>query len=41
MVAAGATNLVAGTSSIFRRGGSIAENMTQLRAAIERGLALV
>jgi ribulose-phosphate 3-epimerase len=41
MVAAGATNLVAGTSSIFRRGGSIAENMTQLRAAIDRGLALV
>ena len=40
MVAAGATNLVAGTSSIFRRGGSIAENMAQLRAAIERGLAL-
>lgn len=40
MVAAGATNLVAGTSSIFRRGSSIAENMAQLRAAIERGLAL-
>lgn len=41
MVAAGATNLVAGTSSIFRRGGSIAENMAKLRAAIERGLTLV
>ena len=39
MVAAGADNLVAGTSSIFHASASIRDNMTRMREAIERGLA--
>lgn len=35
MVAAGATNLVAGTSSIFHKSGSREENMAQIQACIE------
>lgn len=35
MVAAGATNLVAGTSSIFHKSGSREENMAQIHACIE------
>jgi len=37
MVAAGADNLVAGTSSIFHRDGSWAENLVRLEAAITEG----
>lgn len=40
MVAAGADILVCGTSSIFRKGGSIAGNVALTRAATEEGLAL-
>ena len=39
MVAAGAGILVGGTSSVFHRGGSIAENVTRVRAVIAQGLA--
>lgn len=39
MVAAGAKNLVAGTSSIFTGAASWPENMEKLRAAIETGLS--
>lgn len=39
MVAAGATNLVAGTSSIFHKSGSMQENKKRMLAAIEEGLA--
>ncbi|MCC5836013.1 MAG: ribulose-phosphate 3-epimerase [Opitutales bacterium] len=39
MVAAGANNLVAGTSSIFNAAASWPENMEKLRAAIEAGEA--
>ncbi|QDU76387.1 Ribulose-phosphate 3-epimerase [Bremerella volcania] len=39
MVAAGATNLVAGTSSIFHKSGSMLENKRRMRKAIEEGLA--
>lgn len=39
MVAAGATNLVAGTSSIFHKANSMAENKRLMLAAIEQGLA--
>ncbi len=38
MVAAGAVNLVAGTSSIFRKGATWAENKQKMLAAIEEGL---
>jgi len=38
MVAAGADILVAGTSSAFDRGGSIAENIGKMRIAITEGL---
>lgn len=38
MVAAGADNLVAGTSSIFYPGASLAENFKRTRAAIAQGL---
>lgn len=37
MVAAGANNLVAGTSSIFNRAASWTENLGKLHAAIEQG----
>ena len=37
MVSAGAEILVAGTSSLFRRGRSLSENMHDLRRALERG----
>ena len=40
MVAAGGTNLVAGTSSVFHKSGSWEENMQRLREAIEQGLAM-
>jgi ribulose-phosphate 3-epimerase len=39
MVAAGADILVAGTSSIFHSGGSLAENVAKIRTAIAAGLA--
>lgn len=39
MVAAGATNLVAGTSSIFHKSGSMQENKRRMLEAIEAGLA--
>ncbi|MEW4561403.1 ribulose-phosphate 3-epimerase [Bremerella sp. JC770] len=39
MVAAGATNLVAGTSSIFHKSGSMQENKRRMIQAIEEGLA--
>ncbi|MDX1946280.1 MAG: ribulose-phosphate 3-epimerase [Pirellulaceae bacterium] len=39
MVAAGATNLVAGTSSIFHAGAGWGENMQRLREAIAEGLS--
>ena len=39
MVAAGARNLVAGTSSIFHRSASWRENLVRLRAAITAGLS--
>lgn len=39
MVAAGATNLVAGTSSIFHKSGSMHENKRRMFEAIEEGLA--
>ncbi|PQO27377.1 ribulose-phosphate 3-epimerase [Blastopirellula marina] len=39
MVAAGATNLVAGTSSIFHKSGSMLENKRRMLDAIEVGLA--
>lgn len=39
MVAAGATNLVAGTSSIFHKSGSMQENKRRMLEAIEEGLA--
>lgn len=39
MVAAGATNLVAGTSSIFHKSGSMLENKQRMLQAIEEGLA--
>jgi len=38
MVAAGAENLVAGTSSLFHAGASWPENLKRLHAAIEQGL---
>ncbi|WP_158265232.1 ribulose-phosphate 3-epimerase [Blastopirellula marina] len=38
MVAAGATNLVAGTSSIFHRSGSMVENKRRMLEAIELGM---
>jgi len=38
MVAAGARNLVAGTSSIFRKDASWAENLEKMQAAIRLGL---
>jgi len=38
MVAAGARNLVAGTSSLYHRDGTLAENMKKTRAAIAEGL---
>ncbi len=41
MVAAGADILVAGTSSVFRRGGSIADNTAMTRAAIAEGIKLM
>jgi ribulose-phosphate 3-epimerase len=40
MVAAGGDILVAGTSSIFHSGGSLAENSRRISQAIESGLAL-
>ncbi|MBA2117334.1 ribulose-phosphate 3-epimerase [Bremerella alba] len=39
MVAAGATNLVAGTSSIFHKSGTMLENKRRMLDAIEEGLA--
>ncbi len=39
MVAAGAANLVAGTSSIFHASASCRDNMTRMRQAIDQGLA--
>jgi ribulose-phosphate 3-epimerase len=39
MVAAGAANLVAGTSSIFHGSAGWGENMARMRQAIEQGLA--
>lgn len=39
MVAAGGSNLVAGTSSLFHRADSRAANLTRMRDAIARGLA--
>jgi ribulose-phosphate 3-epimerase len=38
MVAAGAANLVAGTSSIFHASATMRENMLRIRQAIDRGL---
>jgi ribulose-phosphate 3-epimerase len=38
MVAAGAANLVAGTSSIFHKSGSMSENKNRIAEAIEEGL---
>jgi ribulose-phosphate 3-epimerase len=38
MVAAGARNLVAGTSSIYHRDASLTENRRKMRLAIEEGL---
>lgn len=38
MVAAGAQNLVAGTSSIFHASGSLRENLAKMRGAIDAGL---
>lgn len=40
MVAAGASNLVAGTSSIFHKSASLQENKRRMLAAIEAGLAV-
>ncbi len=40
MVAAGAANLVAGTSSLFKNDASMAENMHKLQAAVEVGLSM-
>jgi ribulose-phosphate 3-epimerase len=40
MVAAGAANLVAGTSSIFHASASMRDNMARIRQAIDQGLAL-
>jgi len=40
MVAAGADCLVAGTSSLFHLGGSLPENMAEMKAAIEEGLEI-
>jgi ribulose-phosphate 3-epimerase len=39
MVAAGAANIVAGTSSIFHAGASMRDNMVRIRQAIDQGLA--
>lgn len=39
MVAAGAANLVAGTSSLFKKPGSLGDNLQRMRAAIDQGLA--
>jgi ribulose-phosphate 3-epimerase len=39
MVAAGAGQLVAGSSSLFSRSGSLTENLARMRGAIEEGLA--
>lgn len=39
MVAAGADVLVAGTSSLFHRDGSLDENMARLKETVRRGLA--
>ena len=39
MVAAGADILVAGTSSIYHRGGSLKENMARLKETIDAGCA--
>ncbi len=39
MVAAGATNLVAGTSSIFHKSGTMRKNKQRMLAAIQEGLA--
>jgi len=41
MVAAGASNLVAGTSSIFNKAGSWKENLDRLHTAIAAGKAQV
>jgi len=40
MVAAGAANLVAGTSSLFAGGATMAENMRRLEASVEMGLSM-
>ena len=40
MIAAGANILVAGTSSLFRKGRTIFENALQLEEAISQGLNL-
>ena len=40
MVAAGADILVAGTSSLYHRDGSLAENKTRLFEAVDRGFAM-
>lgn len=40
MVAAGADILVAGTSSIYHKGGSLVENMARLKETIEEGFAI-
>jgi hypothetical protein len=40
MVAAGADILVAGTSSVYHPGASLAENVRRTRAAIAQGLAM-
>ena len=39
MVAAGADELVGGTSSIFHKGGTLSENMARIRAAVADGLS--
>ena len=40
MVAAGADILVGGTGSVFRKGGTLEENVRRTREAIERGLEM-